>query len=322
MDFNLLDYPLALHHPRHLPVHDAWIGHIPFAFTLVQMMRPETIVELGVYQGGSYCGFCQAVAELQLRATRCFGIDTWKGDEHTGETDESILEWLRAHHDPLYSAFSQFVQADFDTAAAHVAEREIDLLHIDGLHTYEAVRHDFETWLPKMSDRGVILFHDTAERQRDFGVWRLWEEIGPRYPSFAFEHSHGLGVLAVGANVAPAVLDFIADANRRPAQMRRMFEALAERVYSTRHAIFLSTFVNGAQRYLDNWKRRIGQTVDDVPFDAATLPAEAAERAERDIKALAALLSPPPRQSPPPPQSPPPSSAATTSLPSSSSPGR
>lgn len=44
------------------------------------------------------------------------------------------------------------------------------------------------------------MFHDTQERERDFVVWRLWKEIEGAYPSFEFEHGHGLGLLLVGDN--------------------------------------------------------------------------------------------------------------------------
>lgn len=205
--FNPLEYPLSLTMPRHVNVL-AWQEHIPFAMVIVQLLRPHSIVELGVHAGDSYLAFCQAVQELNLD-TACYGVDTWRGDSHAGHYSDEVLETLRRRHDPLFGGFSRLVQSTFDEALPHFPDASVDLLHIDGLHTYEAVRHDFETWKPKLSPRGVVIFHDINVRESDFGVWRLWLELSAQYPGFAFKHGHGLGVLAVGSEVPEPVLQFI-----------------------------------------------------------------------------------------------------------------
>jgi hypothetical protein len=204
--------------------HSSWTGHIPFAMLAVELVRPALLVELGTHRGASYLAFCQAVAALDT-STRCYAVDTWQGDEHTGPYGDEVLRSLRTIHDPLYGSFSTLMPMTFDDAASRFENGSIDLLHIDGCHTYDAVRHDFETWRPRLSNRGVVLFHDTVERndEHQFGVWRLWDEISRCYPSFNFTHEHGLGIVAVGENYARS-LDILFKASpEEAAQYRAQF---------------------------------------------------------------------------------------------------
>lgn len=175
----------------------AWTAHIPFAGWLVETLRPATFVELGTHYGTSYFAICQAIVANDI-ACKCFAVDTWEGDEHAGEYGEEVFEQVDAYHARHYAGFSQLMRMRFEDAVQSFEDGAIDLLHIDGLHSYEAVSEDFRTWLPKLSKRAVVLFHDTFERSRGFGVWRLWAELKDRYPSFEFTHGHGLGVLVVG----------------------------------------------------------------------------------------------------------------------------
>lgn len=181
-----------------------WTEHVPFAFWLVDVMRPRTIVELGTQHGVSYSALCQAVKSLGLE-TACFAVDTWSGDQHAGFYDATVYRDFAAFHDQHYRAFSRMVRSSFDEALEHFENQTIDLLHIDGFHAYEAVRHDFESWLPRLSTNAVVLFHDTNVRERNFGVFRFWDEVSRDRPHFNFLHGHGLGVLAIGKEYAPAL---------------------------------------------------------------------------------------------------------------------
>lgn len=175
-----------------------WAGHLPFLACLLGASRPKRFVELGVFYGDSYCYACQMRVLLRME-TECVGIDSWQGDIHTGNYTEDVYSDLKAHHDSRYSEFSVLKRGFFEDQVGDFDDESIDLLHIDGEHTYEAVSKDFRTWLPKVKAAGIILFHDTDVFDRsDFGVWKLWGELSNDWPTFRFNHSHGLGVLLKG----------------------------------------------------------------------------------------------------------------------------
>jgi O-antigen biosynthesis protein len=225
--FNPLQHAVSTRVPDR-DVLTAWTGHIPFGMSIVDMVRPRVLVELGTHWGASYCAFCQAVKELRL-ATQCYAVDTWQGDAHAAFYTEEVFENLKAHHDQRYSLFSKLIRSTFDDALHLFGDGTIDLLHIDGYHTYEAVRHDFQTWLPKVSGRGIVLFHDIEVRDRDtFGVWRFWDELKQRYPHFEFFHSYGLGVIAIGDCIPDGLLPLFNSPQSDQDLIRQYFRNLGD----------------------------------------------------------------------------------------------
>jgi hypothetical protein len=189
----------------------AWSMHLPFAYDLMREFRPKVFVELGVWKGESYFAFCQSVEENGV-ATQCYGIDTWRGDVHAGIYGPEIGNEVVAYNSK-YSRFSHLMAMTFKEAAGEFSDGSIDLLHIDGSHRYEDVKKDFETWLPKLSQNGIVLFHDVTARVKGFGVDKLWREIARPRTSFLFEFGYGLGVW----KILPVV-------NSDSAWLRRLFE--------------------------------------------------------------------------------------------------
>ncbi len=215
--------------PKQLEVPKFWVEHIPFAFHIIKLLKPKILVELGTHSGNSFFAFCQAVKENNLPA-KCYAVDIWLGDKHSGYYFENVYKEVVSHQQKNYPDTAILMRMTFDEALPKFADGSIDLLHIDGLHTYEGVKHDFENWLPKLSDNAVVLFHDTQIKMKDFGVWKYWEEISTKYPSFEFYHGCGLGVLAVGKNVPDDVMQFI-NSTENAGKYRQFFEEEGKNVY-------------------------------------------------------------------------------------------
>jgi hypothetical protein len=188
-------------------------------------------VELGTHSGFSYFTFCQAVQAAGLD-TRCFAVDTWKGDEHAGPYGEDVFEHVNSYNNKYYSTFSRLVRSTFEEALPHFSDSSIDLLHIDGRHYYEDVKYDFESWRPKLSERAVVLFHDTNVRERGFGVFRFWAELSNKFPSFEFFHGHGLGLLGHGTELPQEIISLCTSGADSAVAIRTAYSRLGHAVQS------------------------------------------------------------------------------------------
>ena len=150
----------------------AWLEHAPFAFWLMDALRPKTVVELGTHFGFSFLSFCQAAKAGKLDTT-IYAIDTWQGDEHAGFYSSEVYDALEEELRFKYPGIGVMLRSSFNQARAQFADGSIDLLHIDGRHRYEDVVEDFENWKSSLSASSVVLFHDTRVQRDDFGVWNV-----------------------------------------------------------------------------------------------------------------------------------------------------
>lgn len=166
------------------PILSAWTGHFDFAQWLVFELQPKTIVELGVDYGFSTLSF--ALPNIG----HVYGIDCFDGSETAyGRTDTESFVKTKLQELQLQNV--TLVKSYFDAAAANW-HTPINILHIDGTHTYQAVKNDFETWCKFVPNNGIILMHDTCIDY--FGVKDFFREI--TLPKANFTHSAGLGVVS------------------------------------------------------------------------------------------------------------------------------
>ena len=166
----------------------AWNGHRVFAEWLISIIKPKTVVDLGVDYGYSTFVFANSMIVNNINGN-VYGVDLFEGDMHTGfrNTYNEVIKKKEKYNLSLL----EIIKMDF-TDLSKDWYIPIDLLHIDGLHTYNAIKNDFNCWNNKVSENGIILFHDVTSFPDDVGKY-FFEIQGWR--KLYFTHSAGLGVL-------------------------------------------------------------------------------------------------------------------------------
>ncbi len=168
----------------------------------VQQLDPKVVVEVGTYRGGTLYIWCRVAQHPELVVSIDLPGGPYGGGYHQRRSrlyrqflagrPNARLALLRANsHDPV----------TLSRLADLLGERRIDLLYIDGDHTYCGVRQDFEMYSPFVRRDGIVAFHDIVTRTQQCGVHQLWSELRQRYPTQEFVgdgSGKGIGVLYAG----------------------------------------------------------------------------------------------------------------------------
>ncbi len=204
-----------------------WSGHVPFMFALVDYLKPRRFVELGTLRGASFFAAMQAA---RGRACEGIAVSPWAVEANRMEQFRNAFEDFQFLA-RKYAGQVGALRMSPDEALHRFEDGSIDLLHVDGLSDYDGAKAKINAWLPKLSDRGVLMIHDVNAHGGTFGVWRLWDELRFQFPSFDFRHDQGLGIACVGESVPSGLITlasaFAEDANLRTL-LQQHFEVLGQ----------------------------------------------------------------------------------------------
>ena len=164
-------------------------SHREFVEWLINRIKPEVTVELGVDYG--YSSFLMALCQNNP----VYGIDCFDVSVH-GPREDDDYQFVMSVKEKLGLDNLEIIKCYFDDVAK-TWDKEIDLLHIDGLHDYENCKNDCDTWAPLVKEDGVILFHDTVSNPDGAGLFFSQLEV----PKVNFTNSFGLGVASNNADL-------------------------------------------------------------------------------------------------------------------------
>lgn len=138
------------------------------------------IAEIGAYTGTSTC--CFGLAAMDFGGKKIVSIDTWNNE---GMTEGSRDTWSEFKHST--SEFSDFIipvrgfSADVIDDVRRLTT-SLDLLFIDGDHSYEGVKQDWENYKNFLNTGATVVFHDSGWAE---GVQRvISEDVSPVVSSF------------------------------------------------------------------------------------------------------------------------------------------
>jgi predicted O-methyltransferase YrrM len=181
--------------------HDSWFGagnkvggielqQVPSEYVelllFLKNQKAETYLNIGIGKGGSF------ITEVYIQETlkKAVAIDnaSYYGSDQQLAIDENLM-WLKKNT----TAEVEFNNIDSFEYLTNCKEK-FDIIFIDGDHSYEGVRKDYDNSLPLLNNDGYIIFHDITSKGCP-GVVRIWNEIkNEKSIEFVDSDTCGIGI--------------------------------------------------------------------------------------------------------------------------------
>ncbi len=141
------------------------------------------VCEIGTLRGGTFYWWCQAAQDDAVLVSIDLLSERWDGffSPHRIEFYKNFGKSPR--QELHFIAADSHRQSTFNHVASLLNGEPLDFLFIDGDHTYQGVKQDFELYKPLVRKGGFIALHDILPRKElsEIEVYRFWNEIKETY---------------------------------------------------------------------------------------------------------------------------------------------
>jgi hypothetical protein len=167
---------------------------LALAISLVQLIKPKVIVELGCDRGGTlYAWRCVCARVLGITwddnadsggaVCATYGAAVHGGDTHDPESLSWLLDRLDAH---------AWWHGDGTLPGP------VDVLVVDGDHHLDGIAQDLRIYGSLVRPGGLIMLHDRVPtRFPEVEVWKIWPRLREMYKTSEIGHVFGWGVIHV-----------------------------------------------------------------------------------------------------------------------------
>jgi predicted O-methyltransferase YrrM len=171
---------------------------------LIEKHPPATVLEIGTERGGTFFLFTQVATPDALLIS--LDLPPSPGCQYPAWREKLYRHFARGRQRIETLRGDSHSQQGLDLVRRQLAGRPLDLLFIDGDHSYDGVKKDFEMFSPLVPPTGIIGFHDIVDGPEIYvgGVPRFWRELKQTRPHLEFVKSWqqggwGIGVLPPAA---------------------------------------------------------------------------------------------------------------------------
>ena len=190
------DYSHAFRRARaaRLKFHSGLGDFSTILYALVRSMKPAVVVEIGSARGKSTCAIASGLRENGHG--KLYAIDPHLTTDWNDISSVDTLTILRRNIATLGLTKQVEIIRSSSEDAARDWSRSIDLIFIDGDHSYEGVKRDWEMFVKHVAKFGIVVFHDTIWDITPPDEWS-WSDMGvPRFVDELRQHGYQIVTIA------------------------------------------------------------------------------------------------------------------------------